>query len=192
MLAIYDRHIKFWHLCLANVAALAWFAGMTLATQSALPGVKLFRCPIGMCPGYYSPAELQATLTRVGRDGRQFFAETLLPLDMVLPALLLAALIVTYIWFSRPGQQMTVPLSTGARYTLLCVPVLYCIADYAENVALAESLQAFPNIPYRLARRASILTATKSQLVVAALGIAVALVIAAWGRTRSAGPSPGA
>jgi hypothetical protein len=44
-----------------------------------------------------------------------------------------------------------------------------------------EALQAYPNIPYRLARRASILTAAKSQLVVASLGLAVALAIAAWG-----------
>jgi hypothetical protein len=63
----------------------------------------------------------------------------------------------------------------------LCVPLLYCAADYAENWALVEALQAYPNIPYRLARRASVLTAAKSQLIVAALGIAVSLAIAGWG-----------
>jgi hypothetical protein len=51
-----------------------------------------------------------------------------------------------------------------------------------------EALQAYPNIPYRLARRASFLTAAKSQLIVASLGIAVALAIAAWGLSRR---SPG-
>jgi ABC-type sulfate transport system permease component len=74
------------------------------------------------------------------------------------------------------------------RYLLLCVPVLYCIADYAETWALAETLEAFPSIPYRLARRASILAAAKSQLVTAALGIALALAIAAWGRAHRQGP----
>ena len=64
---------------------------MGLATQAALPGVKLFRCPIGLCLGTYSPIELQTTLTRLGGNGRAFLAETLLPLDMVLPALLLVA-----------------------------------------------------------------------------------------------------
>ena len=66
------------------------------------------------------------------------------------------------------------------------MPLLYCVADYAENWSLAEVLQAHPNIPYRLARQASFLTAAKSQLIVAALGIAVALAIAAWGLTRRA------
>ena len=64
MLSVLDRHLKLWHLVLANIVALAWFAGMQIATQTALPGVKLFRCPIGMCLGYYSPIELHATLTQ--------------------------------------------------------------------------------------------------------------------------------
>ena len=119
MLSVLDRRIRFWHVALANIVALAWFAGIQVATQAALPGVKLFRCPIGMCLGYYSPNELNATLTRIGRSGRQFFAETLLPLDMVLPALLLVAFWLTYVWFSRPGQAIAVPLSAGARYAFL-------------------------------------------------------------------------
>jgi hypothetical protein len=181
MLSILDRHVRAWHFWLANGAALAWFVGMSVATQSALPGVKLFRCPIGLCLGYYSPVELQTTLTKIGKNGREFLAETLLPLDMVLPALLLVALTVTYVWFSRPGHPVNVPLSPGYRYAFLCVPLLYCAADYAENFTLVEALQAYPNIPYRLARKASFLTAAKSQLIVASLGIAVALAIAGWG-----------
>jgi hypothetical protein len=181
MLSVLDQRLRAWHFWLANGVAVAWFVAMSMATQSALPGVKFFRCPIGLCPGYYSPIELHATLTKIGKGGREFLANTLLPLDMVLPTLLLIALTITYIWFSRPGHDMAVPLSTGARCAFLCVPLLYCLSDYAENLTLVEALQAYPNIPYRLARRASILTAAKSQLVVASLGLAVALAIAAWG-----------
>ena len=181
MLSVLDRHVHAWHFWLANSVAVAWFVGMGLATQAALPGVKLFRCPIGLCLGYYSPIELQTTLTKIGRNGREFLTETLRPLDMVLPTLLLVALTITYVWFSRPGAAFAVPLSPGARYAFLCVPFLYCLADYAENWSLVEALQAYPNIPYRLARRASFLTAAKSQLIVASLGIAVALAIVAWG-----------
>lgn len=184
MLSVLDRHLKLWHVWLVNTVTLAWFAGMLMATQANLPGVKLFRCPIGMCLGYYSPLELHATLTRIGSNGRQFLLGTLLPLDMVLPALVLVALTLTCAWYSRSTEGTTVPLSQGARYAFLCAPLSYCVADYAENWALVESLQAYPNIPYRLARRASFLTATKSQLVVAAVGIALALVVAAWGLAR--------
>jgi hypothetical protein len=69
------------------------------------------------------------------------------------------------------------------------VPFSYCAADYAENFALVEALRTYPNIPYWLARRASFLTATKSQLVTASVGIAIALAIAAWGRARADGSS---
>jgi hypothetical protein len=184
MLSLLDRHLRLWHVVVANAIALAWFAGMQVATQNGLPGVKFFRCPIGLCLGYYSPAELSAVLTRIGRSGRQFLEETLLPLDMVLPALLLVALTLTCAWFSRASAATSVPLSTGARYAFLSVPLFYCLADYAENWTLYEALSTFPNIPYRLARRASFLTAAKSQLIVAAVGLAAALVIAAWGPAR--------
>src|SRR5437763_13325242 len=146
MLSVLDRHLRSWHFWLANAAAVAWFAGMSLATQAAMPGVKLFRCPIGLCLGYYSPGELHATLTKIGKNGREFLAETLLPLDAALPALLLVALCVTYVWFTRSGHDMAVPLTPRARCAFLCVPLLYCLADYAENWTLAEALQAYPNI----------------------------------------------
>lgn len=181
MLSLLERHLRLWHVVVANTLALAWFAGMQLATLVSLPGIKLFRCPIGLCLGYYSPAELNAALARIGRSGREFLADTLLPLDMVLPALLLVAFTATYVWFSRAGDAAAVPLSTGARYAFLVVPLFYCLADYAENWTLAEALQTYPNITYRLARRASFLTAAKSQLIVAATGLAAALVIATWG-----------
>ena len=70
-----------------------------------------------------------------------------------MPALLLAALTVTYLWLSQQGHAVSIPLSAGMRRMLLAVPVLYAVADYAENWALVEAVQAYPNIPYRLARR---------------------------------------
>ena len=35
MLSVLDRHLRFWHVVLANGAAVAWFVGMGLATQAA-------------------------------------------------------------------------------------------------------------------------------------------------------------
>lgn len=181
MLAVLDRHVRAWHLWVANGVALTWFVGMSIASRVALPNVVLFRCPIGFCAGGYAPSDLRAALTDIGPEGRAFVRDTLLPLDRVLPAVLLVALLITYVWFSRPGQRMAVPLSPGARYALLAVPVLYCLADYGENWAVAEMLRAYPSVDDRLAFRASLLTAAKSQLVAASIGIALALAIAAWG-----------
>ena len=91
MLSVLDQRLRAWHFWLVNAVAVAWFIAMSMRHASALPGVKLFRCPIGLCLGYYSPAELHATLTKIGSGGREFLAKTLLPLDMVLPTLLLVA-----------------------------------------------------------------------------------------------------
>ena len=79
MLSVMDRRLRAWHFWLANALAIGWFAGMTWATQAAIPGVKFFRCPFGLCLGYYTPGELTATFTRIGKSGREFLTNTLLP-----------------------------------------------------------------------------------------------------------------
>ncbi len=191
MLSILDRRLKPWHFWLANAVALGWFAAMSVLTREALPGAELVRCPIGLCLGFYAPDELRETLEALDEGGRAFLADTLLPLDMVLPVLLLIALGITCVWFTRPGKDMSVPVSAGARYTFLCVPLLYCLADYGENIALGEALDAYPDISDALAHRASLLTAAKSQLVVASIGLAAALAVAAWSLAqRKSGRSP--
>jgi hypothetical protein len=188
MLAVLDRNIKAWHLWAVNGLTVAWFIAITVASRMALPEVALFRCPVGFCAGGYAPDDLRATLTDIGEEGRDFLRDTLLPLDLILPALLCCAFMVTYVFFSRPGHASAIPLTSGARYGLLAVPLLYGLADYGENWAVAQMLQAFPKIGDALAHRASVLTAAKSQLVAASLGIAVALAIAAWGSGRSGRP----
>ena len=173
MLSILDRRIRLWHVIVADIVALAWFVGMNLATLSALPGAKLFRCPIGLCPGYYSPSELNTTLTVIGKNGRDFFAQDAAAARHG-AAGAGAGRPLHHLPVAQPAGPSGVDTARppGARYALLAVPVLYSMADYAENWALVEAVQAYPNIPYRLARRASVLTATKSQLIVASVGIA--------------------
>lgn len=181
MLAVFDRHVRHWHLVAANAVALTWFVAMTVVSRLALPDVALFRCPVGFCAGGYTREELRGTLDLIGEDGREYLRDTLLPLDLALPALLLVALVISYVWFSRPGEPGTVALSAGARYGLLAVPVLYAIADYGENWAVARLLDAYPAIDDALAGRASFLTACKSQLVALSIGIAGALAVVGWG-----------
>ena len=187
MLAFLDRNLRFWHVVGLNGAAIAWFAGMTIASQMALPNVSLSRCPIGFCATGYSADRVNLMLRVIGPDGRTFLEETLLPLDRVLPMLLLVALGATYAWLTRPGADWTVPLEPKYRYMLLAVPLFYCVADLCENRAFAQMLASFPQIGYREVRTASIFTSLKSQLIAASLGIAMALAIVAWVNARRSG-----
>lgn len=178
ILSSLDRLLRPWHLAIVNAVAIVWFVTLTLASRAALPGVALFRCPIGFCAGGYSPEELYSMLDEIGEDGRGYLYGTLLWADLVLPALLTAALLANILWFSRPGTRGAVTLQPAARLGLLAVPLVYCVADYAENWAIANLLQLYPNIDDLMAERASVLTAAKSQLVAASIGIVAALAVA--------------
>lgn len=180
-----DRLLRPWHVIALNSAALAWFVTLTLTSRAALPGVALFRCPIGFCAGGYSPEDIFSMLDEIGEEGRHYLHNTLLWADLLLPALLVAALLADIIWFSRPGARVAVALQPAARLTLLAVPLVYGIADYLENWAIANMLHLYPNIDDLMAERTSLLTAAKSQLVAASVGIAAALAVAALGSAGS-------
>jgi hypothetical protein len=188
LLSFLDRRLRAWHVVAANTLALLWFIGITVASRMALPNVALFRCPIGFCAGGYSPEDLYSILDEIGDEGRAFLHDTLLRADRVLPALLLVALVLTIAWFTGPGRKTAIVLKPGARYVLLAVPVLYCIADYMENSAIAEILRLYPDVEDVMADKASVLTAAKSQLVAASLGIGAAVAIAAWGSGARSDP----
>ena len=144
MLAVLDRHIRVWHMWLAVASAVAWFVVMTLATQAALPGVKLFRCPVGLCPGYYLPNELHATLTRDRQEWPRFLRRNpAAPRHGTAHAA--ADRLRRRLHLVHPARRsLRRSPDAGFRQALLCVPILYCIADYAENWALVEALQRLP------------------------------------------------
>ena len=71
-------------------------------------------------------------------------------------------------------------MTTGWRLTLIALPLLYGLADYGENVAVLRMLAETGQISDQLAHRGSVLTAAKSQLVVASIAFAGAFVIAGW------------
>ncbi len=180
MLGILDRNLKAWHVAAVSVAAIGWFAGMTIASHIAMPGIALFRCPIGFCVTGYSANSVALLLRRIGLEGREFLQGTLLPLDRVLPVLVLAAALANYAWWTRPHGARSVKLEPVYRLVMMAVPIVYCVVDYLENWAFTALLHSFPDINYRAVRLASIFTAAKSQLIAATLGIILALMIAAW------------
>lgn len=184
MLMAIDRSLKTWHVGLLNGAAIAWFMALTTTGRLSLPQVSLFRCPIGLCLTGYTANDVTLMLRLIGEEGRTFLNSVLLPMDRVMPALLVLALVATILRLTRARDRLAVPLDPWFRIMFAVVPVLYGVADYAENWAFGDMLKAYPQIGYRLVARASVFTALKSQLVVASLGITVALAIAALVRAR--------
>lgn len=186
LLARLDQSLRGWHVVTANVVALLWFAGVTIFGRAAMPTVALFRCPVGFCAGGYPPEDLYSMLDEIGEEGRRYLYESTLIGDIVLPLLLLAALVLDIVWFSRPLQRGVVGLQAPARMAMLAVPVLYFLADYLENAAVAQLLRHYPDLEDAMALRASMLTAAKSQLFAASFGIAAALAIVSWARRMGA------
>jgi hypothetical protein len=188
LLTTLDRALKPRHVLLANLAAMLWYVGFAFEGRHSLPSASLVRCPMGFCAGGYSPEVLYSMLDEIGEEGRAYLYGTMLRSDIVLPALFLVALVVDIVWFSRRGARFAISLEPVARLCLLAVPLLYCIVDYVENMALAEILRVYPAMEDVMAERLSHLTAAKSQLFAAAAGIAAALAVAAFGNGLRAGP----
>jgi hypothetical protein len=184
MFTLIDRSLKTWHVGVLNGAAIAWFAAITFTARLALPQVSFFRCPIGLCLTGYTANDATLMLRLIGEEGRIYLERVLLPMDRIMPALLVAALVATILRLTRTKDRVAIPLGSWYRLMLISVPLFYCVADYAENWAHGEMVRAYPNISYRLVARASILTALKSQLVAASISIAAALAIAALLRAR--------
>lgn len=191
LLTTLDRVLRPLHVVMANAAAIVWFVMVSLESRQALPSAALVRCPIGFCAGGYAPEELYAMLDEIGEDGRTFLHDIMLRSDLVLPALLLLALVLDVVWFTRSNARFSVSIDPFARLFLLAVPVLYCIVDYWENMMLGEVLRLYPALEDTMAERLSMLTAAKSQLFAASAGIAAALAVTACGiALRSDGDPP--
>ncbi len=189
MLAFLDRTLTWRHVALATGAAILWFAAMTWASFQVLPRGGLFRCPIGFCVTGYSANGVTLSLQLMGVQGRATLQDMLLPLDRVWPLLVLLACVLNTAWWTRPGDRYAIRLEPKWRYVLMVAPVVYCLADYGENWAFGAILKSYPRIGYRDVMFASSFTAVKSQLIVASLGIVVALAVAAWIEGRRSGTS---
>jgi hypothetical protein len=180
MLAYLDRNLRGRHVALATVAAVLWFVGMTWASYQVLPRGEMFRCPIGFCVAGYSANSATLMLQVMGAEGRATLQNVLLPLDRIWPLLVLVACVLHTAWWTRPGARYAIRIEPKYRYMLMAVPAIYALADYGENWAFAKLLASFPKIGYRDVQVASGFTAVKSQLIVASIGIVVALAIAGW------------
>ena len=176
-----DRILRPWHVWSLGVLACGWFIGLIVAGSSSLPGIATSRCPIGMCLTGYPPHVAREFFGALGPQGRTALTRLLSPFDFVTPVLLVLALMSIVLYCTRPrALGGRTPLTTGWRLTLIALPLLYGLADYGENVAVLRMLAETGQISDQLAHRGSVLTAAKSQLVVASIAFAGAFVIAGW------------
>lgn len=127
---------------------------------------------------WYSPDDARDFLRNIGTDGRRIYAVTELTLDILFPLVygtLFAALIIQV--YSRESGRF-----------LLLVPLLTAVFDVLENITTAYLAWQFDGRPSPIAYGATLLTATKSALLILSLIlIVIGALISASRMYRSRG-----
>ncbi|MDQ2089494.1 hypothetical protein [Marimonas arenosa] len=112
-----------------------WGLFVVMALWS-LPEIKTEadgKIPFDLRPFGYSAAEAEAFLNALSDEGRVFYAEIQHGFDALFPALLLVWAAWT-VWALFRGP---------ARWGVMALAVLGCVADYAENATVAQLLDGF-------------------------------------------------
>ena len=151
------------------------FVGFSLISFRLGPyarlGVRTTGMPLLDETFLYTPAQVSATLTAYGADGRRAYSAFLV-LDMLYPFFYIGALALL-LAFTVPRL---LPADRLAR-PLLLIPVAAGIGDWLENVTLLGLVLAYPAGPAPLALLAAGITATKLVLVSASLVLAAVGVV---------------
>ena len=168
--------------------ALGAFAGFSVLAFRFGPYARLRERTMGMAlldeTFLYTPAQVAATLTAYGAEGRRTYLAFLL-LDLLYPLCYAGALALLLAFTARR-------LRAPGRFPrpLLLVPVAAGIGDWLENAGLLALVLAHPARPTPLALVAAGVTATKLALVTASFAL-VAVGVLGWlaksisARTRS-------
>ncbi|WP_412541438.1 hypothetical protein R8Z50_02215 [Longispora sp. K20-0274] len=123
----------------------------------------------------YTPQQAYDLLTAYGADGRRWHAVLNLTGDVLLPAALLLFGLVGFAALARRA---------GVGRWVLALPVIYALADYAENAAIVTLLLNYPDRLDGVAEVTNILTLAKWSAVGLCLVAAAALGVLALLRRR--------
>lgn len=125
-------------------------------------------------------------LTQLGAEGRELYLSLQLPLDFVYPLSFGLSHALIICWLLNKSRI----ISPYASYTCL-LPILGCLFDYSENIAIASMLTNFPSITEDIVQISSTLTIAKSVFVtVSYFLICVLLGVAAIVKLRSKNSNP--
>ncbi|MEP0940979.1 MAG: hypothetical protein ABJH63_05335 [Rhizobiaceae bacterium] len=140
---------------------------ITLEHIQSLSGLR----PFDMRPGGYSTEQAYALLDALGIDGRQYYLNRQIPLDLIYPGLMALTLVSVLKWLESHGlngvlAQVGVWLSLGA-----------AITDYLENAGICLMILNWPEPPTNLIRAASFASISKAVLTtLAVLTVTIGLV----------------
>ena len=163
--------------------ALVAFVGFSLPTFQFGPYARLRERTMGLAlldeTFLYTPAQVSATLTAYGAEGRRIYLAFLL-LDLLYPFCYAGALALLLAFTARR-------LVASGRFPrpLLLVPVAAGIGDWLENAGLLVLVLAYPARPTPLALLAAGVTATKLALVTASVALAAVGVLGWLARSIS-------
>jgi hypothetical protein len=129
-----------------------------LAHHSRLAGGE---SPFDIRPMGYSYDEAYAFLNAIGEQGRLYYANRELLLDMFYPPLYAISRGLALWWLTMPGRLRDAPVPLSWRCALIAVPVIMVSLDVVENGCIARMLQTWPHLSQDLVNISSFATRMK-------------------------------
>ena len=159
-----------------GLAALFVYAQMVFGTLSKLEEIAGL-VPFDLRPTGYSPTEARALLSALGEQGRSYYLERQMVLDLFYPVLL--ALTLSHL------LSLIKPRPNLILLRRICLGLVWCAAlfDYLENLGIATMLMRWPTVPDALIINTSFASVLKAGTTTAGLVVLlVVFVCSKWGQ----------
>jgi len=125
-----------------------------------IPAVTAFapEFPIfDLSPSGYSFSYASELLEELGKEGRNLYLYSQLPLDFIYPGLFAVTYSLLLVWLYRKYFNINSKV-----YYLGFVPILAGVLDYLENIFIIKMINSFPDLQMNTVKIASTLTLLKS------------------------------
>ncbi len=112
-----------------------------------------------MLPMGYDTDYVNALLSALGEEGRNFYLLRQIPVDMVYPLLFGVSWCLVLAWFLNKLGKLN-----GSLFYLCLLPLLAGLFDYLENIGMIVILNRYPDNPDFLTQATNVFTILKSLL----------------------------
>lgn len=127
---------------------------------------------LDMKPSFASE-EVYDRLTAFGETGRAAYRHTVVTTDVIFPLCVLL-----FLFFLARYTADRLNLTRGGRWVLLAVPIMYFVADMAENAAIFTMLSTYPDRQDLIGATIGYLTLFKRVAQGAAVFVPILLLVA--------------